>query len=170
MKKAMLALAVALGAAVAQSSFARNIEDNDKDFVKDAAQCAIAESNIGALGVSRTKNAEVKKLGQQIVDDHATLAADLKSYATKKGYPYPSEANGAEKEARARLDRTAADEFDREFLRMMIDSDRKIVRMFESAETRVLDTELKKIIGKSLPTLKKHLESAEALSKKMGED
>src|SRR3954462_14337674 len=43
---------------------------NATDFMTEAAQGGMAEVQLGKLAVSKAQNAEVKKFGQMMVDDH----------------------------------------------------------------------------------------------------
>jgi putative membrane protein len=64
-----------------------------------------------------------------------------------------------------RLEGLSGAEFDRSFVKVMVDDHKKAVSSFESASKYLADSELKAFASKTLPTLRMHLEHAQRLDR-----
>ena len=58
------------------------VSSGDKDFVRDLTIANMAEVELGKMANERSTNAEVKKFGQMMVDDHTPAGNKLKAIAT----------------------------------------------------------------------------------------
>src|SRR3982750_4561290 len=63
----------------------------DQVFVKDAAEGGMAEVELGRLAVEKASNADVKKFGQRMVEDHNKANEELKDIAGKQNVALPNE-------------------------------------------------------------------------------
>ena len=70
---------------------------NDTDFMKEAAIGGMAEVELGRLAATKAVNAEVKKFGQMMVEDHSKANADLKALASKKNVTLPTDVDAEKK-------------------------------------------------------------------------
>jgi putative membrane protein len=150
-------------------ALAQGLELVDKTFAKDAAQAALAEGRIGELAKERAASPDAKALGERLVTDQAKLMDELKNICSRRDYAIPTEPNAGQKEAIDRLSKLSGSEFDREFARVLTDYHKKIVRLFEVAQEKVGDEDLKQFAKRSLPVLEEHVKSAEKLSSKVGQ-
>jgi predicted outer membrane protein len=64
-----------------------------------------------------------------------------------------------------RIESLSGTEFDRAYIREMVNDHRKAVALYENARQDVQDPELKMFIDETLPTLREHLRAAEDLSR-----
>jgi putative membrane protein len=64
------------------------------------------------------------------------------------------------------LSSLTGDAFDRRFLEMMVENHQKSVEKFESMQSKVSDSDLRKFISDTLPTLREHLQTAKSLQSK----
>ena len=62
----------------------------DTKFMKEAAQGGMAEVALGQLAVEKASNADVKKFGQRMVDDHSKANDKLKQLASQKNVALPA--------------------------------------------------------------------------------
>src|SRR5690349_2465826 len=69
----------------------------DASAMKKLAGANLAEIEAGKLAASRAQNAEVKKFGQHMVDEHSKMLDDLKKLADAKGVKLPDSPAATEK-------------------------------------------------------------------------
>ncbi|MGH7962134.1 MAG: DUF4142 domain-containing protein, partial [Candidatus Binatia bacterium] len=79
------------------------------------------------------------------------------------------ELNPTHKETMAKLSQLKGAEFDREYVKAMVEGHVKDVTAFESVAKGAVDADVKAYATKTLPTLKEHLQMIRTISAKMGE-
>ena len=153
----------ATGATGEQTGMA-NLSSQDRDFLMDAAMGGLVEVELGRRAVQQGASDAVKKFGQRMVDDHRKTNTELMTLATSKGITLPTEIDEKHRgEMRKIANMTGAD-FDRAYAKMMLSDHKKDVSAFEKQSTKGTDADLKAFATTALPTLKEHLQMAEALN------
>lgn len=128
------------------------------DFWTKAAASGMAEVAMGKLASSKAVNAEVKKFGQMMVNDHTKANNELKALADKKGVNLPTAPDPLHQKNMDELGAMSGAEFDREYVRMQIMDHEAAVDLFESQAESDADAEAKQFAAKNLPVLRQHLE------------
>jgi len=162
MKKTLTALlvAAACGAAFAQAA---QLDKKDREFIEKAAAGGMLEVEAGKMAESKSQNADVKSFGNMLATDHAAANDELKALAQKKGVTVPA---SLPKKEQKMLDKMAgAKNFDKEFIHDGVQDHKKDIKEFEKASKEAKDPDVKAFAAKTLPTLQKHLEKAEAIEK-----
>ena len=161
--------AVTTGAALlllSTSSYAaeRNTEvpASDKHFMNEAAQAGLAEVKLGKIAVDRASDAKVKQFAQMMVDDHSGANEKLMKIAANKNVSLPAECNAQQQATAKKLEKLSGAEFDRMYVDEMVKDHKKAIALFEK-EAASSDPELMAFAKDTLPTLRKHLQEAEAL-------
>jgi len=141
-----------------------NLSSQDRDFLMDAAMGGLMEVELGRRAVQQGASDAVKQFGQRMVDDHTKTNTELMTLATSKGITLPTEIDEKHRgEMRKIANMTGAD-FDRAYSKMMLSDHKKDVSAFEKQSTKGTDADLKAFATTALPTLKEHLQMAEALN------
>jgi putative membrane protein len=140
---------------------------DDKEFVSKAGMGGLAEVQMGNLALSKASSADVKAFGQRMVTDHSKANAELAQLATAKGVALPTELAGEEQATMDRLSKLSGAEFDKAYMKDMVEDHEKDVAEFDKASTTAMDGDLKAWAAKTLPTLKEHLEHAKSVSSKL---
>lgn len=140
-------------------------EGEAKDFVKEAAQGGVFEVEAGKLAISKASRPEVKDFGNLMVNDHGKANKELMAIAQARGMETPKETSKEHKVQLEKLRTASKDDFDRNYVEMMVKDHEKDVDQFRKASEKVNDPELKAWIVKTLPVLEKHLQSAQDLNK-----
>jgi putative membrane protein len=109
-----------------------DVSRGDRDFVNDVAIANMAEIELGKLAAGRAVNAEVKRFGQMMVDDHTAAAGKLKTIATTHHITLPTEIDDKHRDLRERLSKLQGAEFDREYMKAMVDGHEDVVDKLES--------------------------------------
>ena len=99
--------------------------------------------------------------------DHSKANENLKSIAAKKSVELPKALEGKHKTTMDRLSKLSGVEFDREYMRAMVDDHKETLEKFQREADKGKDPDVKKFASGQVPTLKKHLELAETTHKQV---
>jgi putative membrane protein len=138
---------------------------SDAEFIKHAADANLTEINLGKLAGDNGEKQSIKDFGNRMVSDHGKAGDQLEPIAKKLNVTIPSEPNAEHQKTIDRLSKLKGAEFDKAFAEVMVKDHRKVISMFENEEKNAKDSELKKFVQDTLPTLKEHLSDAEKLEK-----
>jgi putative membrane protein len=137
------------------------------DFWTEAAIGGMAEVELGKLAAQKAKNADVKKFAQMMVTDHSKANDELKSIAQKKNITLPTQIDSSHQADVQELQSESADDFDKEYVDMMVEDHEKDVAAFKQQAESGTDPDAKAFAAKTLPTLQKHLDAIKAIQAKM---
>jgi len=146
---------------------AQQWDSADRTFMTSAAQANLAEVEVGRLAAEKSTNADVKKFGQMMVDDHSQANSQLMDLAQKKNIALPNQPDEAHKKDAGRLSDLTGAEFDRSFMTTMVQEHVKAVALFEASSKSAKDSDIRAFAEKTLPVLKHHLEMARDLNSKV---
>lgn len=175
MQKAIAAAVIALAATGAFAKDATetdtshaNLKSGDKSFVEKAAQSGNAEVIAAKLAQQKSSNPAVKSFAETMVKDHSAAAAKLSSIASKKGVTVSEDDTGKYKGDLDKLAKLEGADFDKAFAsRVGVSAHKDAVSLFDKESRKGTDGDLKSFAGATLPTLRHHLEMAQALEKKV---
>lgn len=163
---ALLRSLVALGAslALAGTAIAQKVDDDDAEFMKQAAQNGHAEVESGKLAQKKGTSPEVKAFAEHMVTDHAKANKELMGLAKSKGVEVPTEPSLRQKAQLKLLEGKDGAEFDKAYAEQMgVKAHQETVKLFEEGAQDADDPQVKAFATKTLPTLKHHLEMAQDL-------
>jgi putative membrane protein len=139
---------------------------NDQTFLQKASACGLAEVNLGRLAIQHATNQDVRKFGQNLVRDHAKANQELIGLANKKGWTLASTMDDKHRAAADKLARMQGADFDRAFMKQMVDDHKEAVKLFGGEAKTGRDTDLKAWASKTLPAFKEHLRMAQDMTGK----
>ncbi|MCF0073658.1 DUF4142 domain-containing protein [Dyadobacter sp. CY261] len=142
-----------------------NLED-DAEFAVAAADGSLIEVQLGELAQTNAANADVKKFGQTMVTEHSKASEELKTLASQKNITLPAMLSDDKQKKYDDLAKMKGAEFDKAYISYMVDDHKEDISEFEEAAKEAKDPDVKAWAEAKLPTLKHHLEMAEALNKK----
>ncbi|MDB5030596.1 DUF4142 domain-containing protein [Mucilaginibacter sp.] len=167
--KKLITLLMLLGniTAFAQSQTGANPDSATLIFVTQANLSNMKEVHTGQLAISKAKTAGVKAFGTRMVADHTKADNELMQIIKSKRWQVspPAAADVAPDDM---LTRSLGYNFDRNYVRMMVQDHKKAVAYFETAAVNVPDPEVKAFIRKTLPVLRQHLASIQTIATNMG--
>ncbi len=156
-------LAIVLACA-ATGAWAQDKQDKaSQRFLKHVIEDNLAEIEIGKLAQEKAQGDAVKSFGQTLATDHGSANQQATSVAQQMNVTPPSEPNRKQKKEYQRLSKLSGDKFDRAFARQMVTDHKKDIRAFEK-EAKKNDA-AGQFAKDTLPTLRKHLETAQSLNK-----
>jgi putative membrane protein len=147
MKNRYLIMSVVL---ILAGSGTQTLAKSDTAFLTEAIQINLAEISVGDLAQKSGGSDDVKSFGKMLVDDHTASNTKATSLAQSNGVTPPTEPKAAEKQKHDELAKLSGADFDREFAKAM-------VKGHEG------DDDIAKFAQETLPTLQKHLKTAQTL-------
>ena len=145
---------------------ALGISPSTADFVKEVAISDMFEIESNKLAQSKG-NAPEKTFASQMVTDHTKTSTELKGLVTsgKVKAELPTELDSSHKSKLDKLKSENGKDFSSDFDSMQVSAHKDAVSLFERYAKGGDNPELKNWVGKTLPTLKHHLEMAQNLNK-----
>jgi putative membrane protein len=157
------------GAALAQGQ--RRAADKalgaDADFVQKAASGGMLEVSLGELAQNKAANVAVRKFGARMVRDHTKANGQLAAALTAEGIAPPRVMLDKDIATFNQLARLSGAEFDRAYMKHMVEDHKGDVALFETEAKDGKDAKVKAFAEKALPTLKEHLKLAEETYEKV---
>lgn len=140
----------------------------DGHFVQEAAVGGLMEVQLGRIAQNKAASDDVKRFGQRMVADHGRANERLKTVATQEGIPVPDTLPPEKKKAVDQLAGLSGAAFDKAYMAHMVEDHREDVATFQREAGKSGDTPVKQFAAETLPTLREHLELAEATAAKVG--
>ena len=160
---------IALAAfALAGTAFAEGkVDDADARAMKKLGAANLAEIDAGKLAADKAKSGEVKKFGQQMVDDHTQMLDELKKLAASKGVSLPGTPD-MEDRAKALKLRASGESFDKDYMSEMVQDHQKDVQETAELAKSAKDPQLKAAIEKAHAKIQQHLAMAQRIAGSQG--
>jgi len=108
------------------------VSSSDKAFVSDLTIANMAEVELGRLALDHSKNAEVKKFAQMMVDDHTSAGEKLGAVASQYNIDKPAQLDDTHRALRNKLETLQGAEFDREYMGAMVDGHGQVLDRIEA--------------------------------------
>src|SRR5438477_10862085 len=121
----------------------------DKAFMMNAAKGGMMEVEWGKLAAQNGQNADVKKFGNRMVNDHSKANSELMALAKEEGVSLP----GAKAPGKWKSDKTYMD--------MMVKDHRADLAEFQKEAQSGTDADLKKFAEKGAKMVSAHLKLAQ---------
>lgn len=158
----MLSLGLLIGLATSQAE--DKLPANDTEFLIKFTSDNHAEIKFSELADTRASNPRVKEFAQRMVKDHTAAAEKLAEHAKNQKVAV---AAGFEREKRdiyMNLSRLNGAEFDKAYMKQMVEDHEKGIKMLEHEARSGQDAELKKFAEELLPAIRDHLKQAREIN------
>ena len=117
--------------AVGTGGAGANVKSDD-DFVRDIALKNMAEIELSRMALDKASAPALKAYAQTIIDDHETAGNKLKSAVSGESIEWPSQLDEKHTKAAGELGKEQGAEFDREYVKTMIESHQDLAAKLES--------------------------------------
>jgi putative membrane protein len=135
----------------------------DEQFIQTMAKGGLMEVEAGKLASARAANPEVKKFGQMMVSDHSKSNEKLKALADTRKVDLPKTLDAEKKAEKTKLEAQSGPAFDAAYMDAMVKAHEKTVGLLENQIKNGKDATIRHFAQETLPTVKRHLETAEQL-------
>lgn len=136
----------------------------DTAFVTEAMKGDNGEVALGKLAEQKGSSTGVKDLGKMLATDHAAHKQEVAALAQKANVPVTDDLKDEAKSEQSKLQGLSGAAFDKEFVRATVEAHQKDIAKYEQ-EAKSGDAQSAALATKTLPTLRKHLQAAQALQK-----
>jgi putative membrane protein len=140
----------------------------DKMFLRTAAEGGIAEVQFGQLAAQKASSDDVKAFGQKMVDDHTMLNKQMASVADSMGIMLPKQMNKADQAEYDKLNALSGNDFDVEYLTIMVQAHHKDLREFRMQGSQGSDPALQDAIAKGEKIIHDHMVMVDRLARDKG--
>ncbi|WP_081148657.1 DUF4142 domain-containing protein [Niastella vici] len=142
------------------------VDDKTHNFIDEAAMGGMMEVELGKLAQEKAMSQRVKNFGEMMVRDHSAVNDDLKAICRQKNVTPPADM-GKHKDHYDDLSKKNGAEFDKAYIKMMVDDHQDDIKAFEKVAENGTDPDVKTFASQKLPTLRRHLDSAKAINKSL---
>ncbi|RYF96952.1 MAG: DUF4142 domain-containing protein [Chitinophagaceae bacterium] len=146
---------------------AGSTDEASSDFLKKAAEGGMVEVEAGKTAREKGLDGSVKNFADMMVNDHTGANGEVKNLASKKNVTLPTDLPAEKKESAGKLSQKTGKDFDKAYMDMMVKDHKATIDLFEKAQKDSKDDEVRSFITTTLPKLKTHLDSAQAISKRL---
>lgn len=139
------------------------VNKDDADFAVKAADAGLSEIQLGRLAMERATDPRIKDFAERMVSEHEKANDELLAIARRHEITLPPATSEDQIDKQRDLREKTGEEFDRDYIALMVDDHDDVVELFEDASTDVRNPDLQGFASKTLPALKRHLEEARAI-------
>jgi putative membrane protein len=136
----------------------------DQHFMTEAIQGDLSEVQMGKLAQEKGQRDNVKQFGKMLEQDHSEHLQKAQQLADKDGLKAPSEPNAKQQRTYEKLSALSGNKFDAAFARDMVKDHEEDIGKYRKESHSGSD--LADFAKQTMPVLQKHLQAAEALTKK----
>lgn len=176
----MATTAACLSAAPVRKASARNVVRNyaaepmaaselrpvERDFLMKAVEMTRQQMRLAEIGASQAESAEVRSHALQLTTDYRSLSDALDALIRRKGGIPGAPVGGTSETYQVLAQRNGAD-FDREFVRVVAQTNDLATMLFEQAASEAKDADVREFAATELPTLRGHRNASRDLRKNM---
>lgn len=162
---AVLAL---LAAAPAWAQIGGTPNQQDRDFVNEAAIGGKYEVDLGKAAEGKAGNQAVKDFGKRMVDDHTKANDKLATVAKDLQLTVPTALDQKHKDIQDRLAKLSSEQFDHDYMAEMVKDHQEDAALLEKEIGSGANAQVKSFASETLPTIQEHLKLAQDTQAKLG--
>jgi len=140
-----------------------NLSKSDFKFACEAATGGKTEVELGRIATQKASAASVKRFGEQMVTDHSKAGSNLERIAVQHNAVLPTRPTAKQQKEIGRLSGLSGAEFDREYVKLMLEDHKKDLKEFQSAAKSADAADLKSFATETSTVVQHHLEMVKAL-------
>jgi putative membrane protein len=171
MKKMLAILLMAGCASFAAAQTVSDIQasqDQDKTFLKHAAEAGYAQVQLGELASRKASNPDVKAFAQKMVDDHTMLNNKLMPFDQQMGVKAPTSLDKKDQALYKALSGLSGDAFDKAYMKAMVEDHKKDLGDIKAEVTQTNNPDLSGTLKNGEHVIAGHYEMAQKLSGEVG--
>jgi putative membrane protein len=137
------------------------VNTNDANFMRSAAELNLEEIRLGKLARVYATMPEVKEMARLMENDYTNTLYQLQDIANRKLLTLPAEMNSDGKESYEKLVSINRNDFDKQFISMLVGIDNNAIDMFEKEADDTHDTDIKEWVTSVITVIKDQLTKAQ---------
>ncbi len=141
-------------------------DSSDRAFVSKALEGGEAEVQLGQLAEQKSQSDDVKKFAQKMVTEHGQMADKwFKPVAQQLGVSVPNGPSKKDKKLIAKLEGLSGQDFDTEYITMMVKDHRQDLKEFKDKAQNAQDPNVKQVAQQGTTVISQHLQLIEQIAK-----
>jgi putative membrane protein len=155
--------------APALAATAADMAKADANLLQAAAQFGRFEIEAGQMASARASTDPVREFARTVTREHLQAETELKALASVRKMALPTEPSAAQKKLLTTLGQKNGKEFDDAYVREAgIAQHRQGIAQLEKAQPGTKDPDMRSVIERGLPMMRRHLELAEKVAQPGG--
>lgn len=142
-----------------------SLDRKDTKFLNKAANASMMEFELSKMALAKSNNERIKAFSSMLMNDHTNVEEELRTIASQKGLTVPTSLTADSQKNVDNLQKKDGVNFDKDFINMVLSSHQKTIKDFKKATEDTEDSDVKEFASRTLPILKMHLDSANAINK-----
>jgi putative membrane protein len=139
---------------------------SEQAFVSKALEGGETEVQLGQLAQQKSQSNDVKQFAQKMVSDHSQMDDKwFKPVAQQLGVSEPKGPSKKDKKEIAKLQGLSGQDFDREYITMMVKDHQKDLKDFKDEAQVAQDPNLKQVVQQGSTLISQHLQLIEQIAK-----
>lgn len=139
-----------------------NTDQDNAEFIKSGIEGQLSEIMASGLVITNSNNHRLINFAKMMLDDHTNEGEGLKKLEADKKIEGKDTVNSSHLQSIDSLSKKSGTAFDRSFLQFIIANHTKAVELYTNA-AQSRDGDISKFAVKTLPVIKAHLDSANAI-------
>jgi putative membrane protein len=141
--------------------------DEDAEWAVAIADGGMLEVKLGELAQTNASAAAVKDFGMMMTKDHGEANSEFEKLAEQYNISLPTTLSDKSQRIYEDLVTKKGKYFDKAYIDNMVEDHEEDIEMFQKEADNGKNADLKAFAVKTLPTLKKHLETVKGIKEKM---
>jgi putative membrane protein len=139
---------------------------SERAFISKGMEGGMAEVQLGQLAQQKSESNDVKQFAAKMVNDHGQMGEKwFKPVAQQMGISEPKGPSKKDKKEIEKLQGLSGQDFDREYITMMVKDHQKDLKEFQSEAQSAQDPTVKQIADKGSQVIQQHLQIIEQIAK-----
>jgi putative membrane protein len=147
-----------------ESRATTRVSHGDAKFIRDAAEGNEMEIGLAEIVVRKTQNPQVREYAQHLISDHQQSNRELQQIASERGISWPVAIKKSDAHTLDKYENMSGPEMDRSVMNHWVKDHREDIKEYDKAAKHAQDPQVKQFAISSLPTLRDHLNRAEAIT------
>jgi putative membrane protein len=144
-----------------KEKFTSKEAEKDAQIVTDAVAESLAQLRLADIALQKSRDEEVKRIAEEIKDNHSKLLAELTSYAAEKVITVPLTESNEGRKAIQKIEDNP-DQFNKNWCEEVRSMHRESIATLEKGQKSVSDPKLKTWIDTALPKIRRNLDQISA--------
>lgn len=141
-------------------------DEKSSTFLTKAANGGLAEVQLAKLAQQKATIDAVKNFAAMLERDHSAANDQVKTLAAQRNVSLPAAPSEDKQKMYTDMEKMSGKAFDKDYISMMVKAHHDGIALFEDTKSNASDVDVKNFADKTLPTLRKHLDSANAIQKR----
>jgi putative membrane protein len=163
----LAAVALLLAGCASKQGTKTSSQTPGERFMIQAAQANLAEIEAGHLATERAQSPDVRQFGSRMVRDHTQANEQLLRLAEERNVSLPQQPDESHQKLTQELSNLQGADFDRAYMRAMVEDHQHDVSEFEQQAESLEDPELRAWAAQTVPTLRDHVRIARMIQRSL---